>query len=84
MEVSGILHNLAAFLPGKKPVHVDYEVGSPESWSECFDKEKNLSPTRIQTSVHPVHSLLYHISTQLQFKLCQQTTQWRDIMYKST
>jgi hypothetical protein len=44
MEVSGLLHNLAALLPGKKLVPIEYEVGSPQRWSEHFDEEKNLLP----------------------------------------
>jgi len=68
MEVSSILHNLAAFLPGEKLGHTEYEVGSPQSWSECYDEEKNRAPTKIQTSVHPVCSLfiiLYQYSIKL-------------------
>jgi len=86
MEVSGILHNLTVFLPGKKPVHIEYKVVSSQSWSEYFDEEKNFAPTRIQTPVHPFHSLSiipYGCAINIE-TICQQTTQQRDIMYKST
>jgi hypothetical protein len=71
MEVSGLLHDPAALLPGNKQVPIEYKVGSPQSWSEHFDKEKNLLPLPgfKPRFIQSVTYSLYHFDIQLTLKL---------------
>ena len=71
MEVSGLLRDLAALLPGNKPVSIEYKVGSPQSWSEHFDEEKKLLPLPVfkPQFIQSVAYSLYHIDIQLKLKL---------------
>jgi hypothetical protein len=77
MEVSRLHHDPSALLTGNKPVPVEYEVGSTESWSEHFHKEKNLLPLPgfKHRFIQSIAYSLYHIDIQLKLKLYVNSNQ---------
>jgi hypothetical protein len=71
-----------SFTPRKEPWYPqNMKLGGPNSWSECFGKEKSLACTRIWTLDCPASSLLSRLAVTLlvKIRMLRRCIVWRRV-----